>query len=49
MMAYRFRRESVGASLAIGGLYLLLKVGIDITSLYAVMVTLFGALSISGE
>ena len=37
----------VGASLAIGGLYLLLKNGIDITSFYAVVVTLFGALSIS--
>lgn len=39
----------IGASLAIGGLYALLKVGIDITSLYAVMVTIFGALAISGE
>ena len=39
----------VGASLAIGGLYALLKVGIDITAVYAVMVTLFGALAISGE
>jgi len=37
----------IGASLAIGGLYLLLKVGIDITSLYAIMVTLFGALAVS--
>lgn len=37
----------VGASLAIGGLYLLLKMGIDITSLYAIMVTVFGALAIS--
>mmetsp|Transcript_33482 Transcript_33482/g.71373 ORF Transcript_33482/g.71373 Transcript_33482/m.71373 type:complete len:459 (-) Transcript_33482:43-1419(-) len=37
----------VGASLAIGGLYLLLKAGIDITSVYAIMVTLFGALAIS--
>lgn len=37
----------VGASLAIGGLYMLLKNGIDITSFYAVIVTLFGALSIS--
>lgn len=39
----------VGASLAIGGLYLLLKMGIDITSLYAIMVTVFGALAISGK
>ena len=39
----------IGASLAIGGLYLLLKVGIDITALYAIMVTIFGALSISGK
>ncbi|KAL9178974.1 hypothetical protein ACHAXT_011947 [Thalassiosira profunda] len=37
----------IGASLAIGGLYALLKVGIDITALYAVMVTIFGALAIS--
>ncbi|KAL3802464.1 hypothetical protein ACHAW5_009723 [Stephanodiscus triporus] len=37
----------VGASLAIGGLYLLLKMGIDITSVYAIMVTVFGALAIS--
>ena len=37
----------VGASVAIGGLYLLLKNGIDITSLYAVAVTIFGALCIS--
>ncbi|KAL7528921.1 hypothetical protein ACHAXR_002701, partial [Thalassiosira sp. AJA248-18] len=37
----------IGASFAIGGLYLLLKVGIDITSLYAIMVTIFGALAIS--
>ncbi|KAL7439137.1 hypothetical protein ACHAXH_005309 [Discostella pseudostelligera] len=37
----------IGASLAIGGLYTLLKVGIDITSLYAIMVTVFGALAIS--
>lgn len=37
----------IGASLAIGGLYLLLKVGIDITSLYAILVTVFGALAIS--
>ncbi len=39
----------IGASLAIGGLYTLLKVGIDITSLYAILVTIFGALAISGE
>ena len=39
----------IGASLAIGGLYTLLKVGIDITSLYAIMVTIFGALAISGK
>ena len=39
----------VGASLAIGGLYTLLKVGIDITSLYAAMVTIFGVLAISGK
>lgn len=39
----------IGASLAIGGLYTLLKVGIDITSLYAIMVTVFGALAISGK
>jgi hypothetical protein len=39
----------VGASLAIGGLYLLLKMGIDITSVYAIMVTVFGALAISGK
>lgn len=37
----------IGASLAIGGLYTLLKVGIDITSLYAIIVTIFGALAIS--
>ena len=37
----------VGASLAIGGLYLLLKNGLDPTSLYAVGVTVFGALCIS--
>lgn len=39
----------IGASISIGGLYLLLKVGIDITSFYAVVVTLFGALAISGK
>jgi hypothetical protein len=39
----------VGASLAIGGLYTLLKMGIDITSLYAAMVTIFGVLAISGK
>ena len=37
----------VGASIAIGGLYLLLKNGIDPTSLYAIGVTIFGALCIS--
>jgi len=37
----------IGASFAIGGLYLLLKVGIDPTSLYAVAITIFGALAIS--
>ena len=37
----------VFASFSIGGLYLLLKNGIDITALYAVVVTLFGAISIS--
>jgi len=37
----------VGASIAIGGLYFLLKNGIDPTALYAVGVTLFGALCIS--
>ena len=37
----------IEASLAIGGLYLLLKAGIDIPSFYAIMVTLFGALAIS--
>jgi len=37
----------VGASLAIGGLYFLLKNGLDPTSLYAVGVTIFGALCIS--
>jgi len=37
----------IGASIAIGGLYLLLKVGIDITTFYTIMVTLFGALAIS--
>mmetsp|Transcript_6868 Transcript_6868/g.14561 ORF Transcript_6868/g.14561 Transcript_6868/m.14561 type:complete len:432 (+) Transcript_6868:3-1298(+) len=37
----------VFASASIGGLYLLLKNGIDITALYAVVVTLFGAISIS--
>lgn len=39
----------VGASLAIGGLYTLLMMGIDITSLYAAMVTIFGVLAISGK
>ena len=39
----------IGASISIGGLYLLLKIGIDITSFYAVVVTLFGALAISGK
>jgi hypothetical protein len=37
----------VGASIAIGGLYFLLKNGIDPTALYAVGVTVFGALCIS--
>lgn len=37
----------VGASFAIGILYVLLKTGIDVTTLYAVGVTAFGALSIS--
>ena len=37
------------ASVSIGGLYLLLKIGIDVTSLYALGVTIFGALAISGE
>ena len=37
----------IGASVAIGGLYLLLKVGIDPTALYAIAVTIFGALAIS--
>ena len=39
----------IGASLAIGGLYLLLKVGIDVTSFYAVLVSIFGTLAIAGE
>jgi hypothetical protein len=39
----------IAASIAIGGLYLLLKVGIDISSVYAAGVTVFGALAISGE
>mmetsp|Transcript_13301 Transcript_13301/g.18845 ORF Transcript_13301/g.18845 Transcript_13301/m.18845 type:complete len:450 (-) Transcript_13301:424-1773(-) len=37
----------VGASFAIGILYLLLKVGIDPTGLYAIGATLFGAFAIS--
>lgn len=37
----------IAASLSIGGLYLLLKAGIDITSFYAIFVTIFGALAIS--
>lgn len=37
----------IAASASIGGLYLLLKNGIDITSLYAIFVTIFGALAIS--
>jgi minor histocompatibility antigen H13 len=37
----------IGASVAIGGLYLLLKSGIDISGVYAVLVSLFGALAIS--
>ena len=37
------------ASLSIGGLYALLKMGIDITAVYAIMVTIFGALAISGK
>ena len=39
----------IGASLAIGGLYLLLKVGIDVTSFYAVLVSIFGTLAIAGK
>lgn len=35
------------ASVSIGALYFLLKVGIDPTSLYAIAVTLFGALAVS--
>ena len=37
----------VGASVSIGFLYLLIKAGLDPTTLYAVGVTLFGALAIS--
>lgn len=37
----------ITASLAIGGLYLLLKAGIDVTVLYAAGVTVFGALAVS--
>lgn len=37
----------IGASVALGFIYLLIKTGIDPTSLYAVAVTLFGALAIS--
>ena len=37
----------IGASISIGLLYALLKLGIDPTALYAVAVTLFGALAIS--
>lgn len=39
----------VCASLAIGVLYMLLKAGIDITSVYAIIVTIFGVLAISGQ
>lgn len=37
----------VAASLALGGLYIVLKAGIDPTSLYAIIVTLFGAISLA--
>jgi len=37
----------IGASVGIGVLYILLKAGIDPTVLYAILVTLFGALAIS--
>ena len=37
----------IGASVSIGVLYLLIKAGLDPTTLYAVGVTLFGALAIS--
>lgn len=37
----------IGASISIGLLYLLIKVGLDPSQLYAVAVTLFGALAIS--
>jgi minor histocompatibility antigen H13 len=37
----------IGASVALGFIYLLIKTGIDPTSVYAIAVTLFGALAIS--
>lgn len=37
----------IGASVAIGGLYILIKNGFDPTTFYAVFVSLFGALAIS--